>query len=56
MLLDDQATALGLLRSDYGLVRVVMPGLLRRNAEAFLAQFAAEVIEPGAVVAFLVAD
>src|SRR5690606_4748723 len=43
-----------LLHADDGLVRVFVPGLLGGSAETFFSKAAAEIIEPGAVIAFLV--
>ena len=56
VLLDHQATALGLLHGDDGLVRVVLPGLLGGDLEALLGQAALQVCKQGTVIAFLVTD
>lgn len=56
VLLDDQPAAFGLLLGDDGLVQGVLPGLVGRDAVAFLAQFLGQVVEGGAVVAALLAD
>ncbi len=56
VLLDDQPAAFGLLLGDDGLVQGVLPGLVGRDAVAFLAQLLGQVVESGAVVAALLAD
>ena len=55
MLLDDQATAFGLLHVDDGFVEAVVPGLLGGDAVAVRQQRALEHAEQARVVMVLVA-
>ncbi len=56
VLLDHQAAAFGLLHLDDGLMEVVVPGLLRADGMALVAELFAQAVEVGAVILLAVAD